>query len=559
LEAELEDFSVRGLDFELDEELFRGADRVLLRGKIEVEGEDVALEVLYPDLFPYTRPEVFASGLSLERHQNPRAHNLCLLERGTRNWKPEETGAWLVSERVPKLLRLYKEGGEAMAAGEVAQGEPVSVYFQSISGAALYVPAEMLELDPELSAGSGQLCFMPNEAPQRVLRALVCKLSVRSRKGKRKVIAKAEERIARRFGGESLQIRWARLEERPPGFEAEDVFAAAEAVQSGFGKPPWQRVRDGEVAVTGVVFPEEVRQGEMEDAWLFAVRARRRVAGVLEEGSYVTRGERLSPRDLGARIPALGALPEAVVSQVGLGAIGAPLALELSRNQIDELRLLEGDEVEVAQTVRWPLGLEAAGRPKLEVIAQFIERNYPYTDVERFAHRLGITSLERRDREENEIDLLERFLDGASLAIDASAERGVQQLISDFSRERQLGARGGHVALIVPGAGGCWHCWKLHTEEREDQEPKIPLPPFDSDGTVQPRGCASPTFTGASFDLLPIVAQTARVAASALDPDHESRSTVWVCAIPGDEIDTPRWQKFEITPHPDCPYCGSEG
>lgn len=564
LEAELKDFSDRGLDFELDEELFRGVDRVLLRGKIKVDGEEIELEVLYPDLFPYTRPEVFAPGLALDRHQNPRDRNLCLLDRGTRNWRPKETGAWLVEKRVPKLLHLYKEGGEAMAAGEVPQGEPVSVYFQRVTGVALYVSGRMLGLDPELRAGSGQLCFMPSEPPQAGLRGLLCELSVRARNRKRKVVARAEERIARRFGGENLQIRWARLDAAPSGFEPADVFAAADAVQSGFAKPPWQRVRDGEVAVTAVVFPEEVRQGEMEDAWLFAVQHRRRVSGILQEGAYVARGERLSQQDFQARIPKLKALPEAIVSQLGLGAIGAPLALELARNQVGELRLLESDDVEAAQTVRWPFGLDAAGRPKLEMIAQFVERNYPHTDVTRFAHRLGGTALERKDREENELDLLDRFLIGTSLVLDATAERGLQQLISDFSRERQLkqvyassteGARGGNVALIAPGAGGCWYCWKLHTDQPKDQAHRIPLPPFDGDGTVQPRGCASPTFTGASFDLLPVIAQATRVAAKALDPDAELGSMVWVCAIPSDGKSAPQWEEFSISVHPQCPYC----
>jgi hypothetical protein len=452
-----------------------------------------------------------------------------------------------------------------MIAGEVPQGEPASVYFHSISGAALYVPAPMLDLDPELRAGSGQLCFMPTEAPRAILRGLLCELSVRNRSRKRKVLAKAEEKIVRRFGGERVQIRWARLDEAPTGgFEPDDVFAAADAVQAGFGKPTWQRVRDGEVAVTAVVFPEEVRQGETEDAWLFAVRARRRVSGVIQEGAYVARGERLSPKDLAARIPKLEALPAAVVSQLGLGAIGAPLALEFARNQVGELRLLEGDDVEAAQTVRWPIGLDAAGRLKLETIAQFVERNYPFTDVERFAHTLGSTALARQDREENELDLLDRFLEGSSLVVDVTAERGVQQLISDFSRERDLiqvyasateGARGGQVALIAPRAGGCWYCWKLHVDHREKQESPIPLPPLDQEGTVQPRGCASPTFTGAGFDLLPVVAQTARVAVKALDPNFQSTSKVYVCSIPPDAISAPSWEEYPVPIHPKCPYC----
>ena len=69
--AELKDFATRELEFEVDETLFRDASRLLLRGHIEHKGTPVALEIIYPDLFPYFRPEVYAPQLRLGRHQNP--------------------------------------------------------------------------------------------------------------------------------------------------------------------------------------------------------------------------------------------------------------------------------------------------------------------------------------------------------------------------------------------------------------------------------------------------------------------------------------------------------
>jgi hypothetical protein len=72
---------------------------------------------------------------------------------------------------------------------------------------------------------------------------------------------------------------------------------------------------------------------------------------------------------------------------------------------------------------------------------------------------------------------------------------------------------------------------------------------------VQPRGCASPTFTGASFDLMPIVAQAARVAAAAVSPEHELSSTLWVCVLGSDLLAAPSWSAHPIEVHPQCPYC----
>jgi molybdopterin/thiamine biosynthesis adenylyltransferase len=566
LEAELADFAERGLSFERDETLFRDGGRLLLRGNIEHGGRQVALEVLYPDLFPYFRPEVFAPDLRLERHQSPAARNLCLLDAASAAWKPHETGAWLVAERVPKLLTLFERGPEAMRAAEVDQGEPISAYFMAAEqpGTAIFVPGAALELPREARVGSGRLCFAPEMPAQLGIRALLCELVEKPGGGRKtKLLAHADSSLAERFGGATIQMRWVRLDAPPEQLTAEGLLAAAEAAQPGFGRPPWQQGTDGEIAVTGVVLDEEVRQGIVEDAWVFAVRWRRRAGIQVEEGSYVIPGERLTPGDLGARIPRLAPLRDSTVAQVGLGALGAPLALELARNQVGALRMLEFDRVEAAQTVRWPFGLPFVGRYKLNSLASFIEQNYPFTAVERFQHRLGQTGVERQARTENEFDLLARLFDGVDLVIDASAEVRVQQLIADFARERgttQLflsateGARGGQVALIVPGRGGCWFCWKLHTEAGEEGRRAIALPPYDSDGRVQPRGCAFATFTGASFDLLPILAQAARAAAAALQPERPS-SVVWVCATPPDGVSPPAWMAYPLEIHSRCPFC----
>jgi hypothetical protein len=87
----------------------------VIRGSIVWHERQIELEVVYPDTFPFLRPEIYAPGLALGRHQNPLQGNLCLLDRSTRAWNVDETGAWLVAERVPYLLDLLEQGGEALA------------------------------------------------------------------------------------------------------------------------------------------------------------------------------------------------------------------------------------------------------------------------------------------------------------------------------------------------------------------------------------------------------------------------------------------------------------
>lgn len=557
LEAELEEFSVRGLEFELDKELFRDADRVLLRGHLAiVDGGPVALEVLYPDLFPYFRPEVYAPTLDLPRHQNPVLKNLCLLDRESRAWQPERTAAWLVAERVPYLLGLF-QSAEAMLAAESPQGEPVSAYSDPPIGATLLIPEEALELDHRVAFGTGRVRFSLDWPPQALIRGVLSDLVTRENK-KLRHIARADPLLQKRFGGKELALRWVRLNAPPTTLDAQGLIDAAEASQLGYGSPNWQSVADGEIAITGVVFPEEVRQGQYEDAWLFAVRFRRLSQNKAHEGQYVVRGERFSRPDLAARIPSIAALRSFTVAQIGLGAIGAPLALEFARNQIEEIRLLEGDHIEGAQIVRWPFGVDAVAFTKLATVADFIERNYPFTAVQRFPMRLGQTALQRSDRTTSELELFDRFISGADLIVDASAEISVQQLVSDFARCRDLpqlfvsataGARGGQITLIAD-SGGCWQCWRLHQTAGD-----IPIPPEAEDAVVQPRGCASPTFTGTSFDLLPIVAQAARVAAAVARANGSAQSKVWVMELAGHAFGPPLWSTHEIAVHPECPYC----
>src|SRR5579864_9007258 len=47
----------------------------------------VELRAEFPDFYPYVRPEVYATTLDLERHQNPFGKNLCLLGRRSDVWQ----------------------------------------------------------------------------------------------------------------------------------------------------------------------------------------------------------------------------------------------------------------------------------------------------------------------------------------------------------------------------------------------------------------------------------------------------------------------------------------
>lgn len=570
LERELAEFARRGLAFELDDEQLEEQGRVVLRGAIDYKGKEVRLEVRYPDLFPYLRPEVRAPELRLRRHQSPYGGNLCLLDPSTRGWDTDETAAALVAERVPYLLTLLEPGAEEeLRHAETPQGEPASVYFPTMPGNVIFVPQGVIDLHTEARAGSGRIAFSIFEPPQAEVRALLAELVEKGRNRKSRVLARAEENLLARFGGEQLPFRWVRLEAPPTENTVEGALASIESVKAGFGSPPWQHIPGGQIAITGAVFPEEVRQGEIEDAWLFVVRLRN-AAG--EESAHLARGQRLSRSGLEERLPKWVRLGEATVALVGLGSVGGGLAMELGRAGVNELRGLDDDTVEAGTSVRWPMGITAAGRWKGGALARRIAQDYPYTDFKATIHRLGQSAAVRTARQRSELDILDDLLDGVDLVIDASAEIGVQQVVADLAAEREIpqlyvstteGAQGGLVARVVPGVTGCWMCLQMHLDEGT-----IPAPAADVAGTVQPRGCGTMTFIGAGFDILPVIAQGARVAVATLaeklteadsERDREGAEDVFVFSFAGEPPAPPEWSAHPLHPHPNCPVCHGEG
>lgn len=233
---------------------------------------------------------------------------------------------------------------------------------------------------------------------------------------------------------------------------------------------------------------------------------------------YFTRARQAGPLDLSSRVPELAPLKERTVVVVGLGGLGAPSALEFARAGVRELRLIDADFVDPGTSVRWPLGLRAAGLPKVEALKSLIEAHWPLTRVVAINHRIGGI---RDPGQPPEEQILLSAVSGASLIYDASAEPGVQYFLSHLAREEEVhylcawtgpGAWGGIVARLSPHiAAPCWLCLMYALEQGE-----IPSPPFDPEGEIQPIGCADPTFTGTGFDLASIALLGVRLAVSTI-------------------------------------------
>lgn len=560
---EYEATELEAIGFQLDERAFQSTGRVVFRGEIDWRGQRRRLEVLYPEAFPFFRPEIRAHNLKLERHHNPYEGNLCLLDRSSRAWNTTDTAAWLVSERVPYLLELLEGDDERMAREETPQGEPMSLYFVPERGTVVFIPEPMLALPADVSTGTATIALGENELLDQRLRGCMTRVCTAGRKKKEQQLAALKGPLVRRFSKPALTLRWVRLPELPlDGNTAAHLLAAAEQVH-GFQEPTWIGVGGRvEMSVVGVVVQEEVRQGQYADTWLFAVQLRG--GAYADVTSYTVRGHRFAPSDLSERIPALDGLAGKTVALVGLGALGGPLALELARAQVGELRIMDDDAVDAGTIVRWPRGVSAVGHGKSDVLAGDISADYPYTKARRFDFRIGMVAPPGLKQQKTELEYLDDFLDGVHVLIDATAETGVQQFLASLADARRLpqiylwateGGWGGAVARVFPGVTGCWYCLQMHLDGVDG----IPVPPHDETGRVQPRGCDNPTFTASSFDALPIVTQAMRIISATLLRPRPAEPTydVFICSQQpdGDAIVAPAWTRYPLPAAPGCPLC----
>lgn len=556
LEHELEALRATGIPFELDEEA-RAAGIIKLRLSPTIDGERLRLEAIFPDLYPYVRFEVLAPDLDLEHHQNPFTKNLCLIGRSTWNWCGGDTLAEFITARLPLVLKAARTGDrEAVAGIEEQQGEPITNYYPYPKDAMVLVDGSW-SLPP--SAGRGEFVIGLLDLSGPVLRGAVLKIQ----EAGGGAVATADPAFSRLYT-KLIRGRWVRAER--PIWEADPnrFLHSVVAAHRDLERPLWNSVQGWRLDVIGVVFPEEVGWSELGDGWIFVVRAeelksRRRAA----RGLYFARAGRAGRADLSSRVPDLAAVGERRVALVGLGGVGAPSALEFARSGIKELRILDHDIVEPGTIVRWPLGMPAAGLGKAEAIGRFVASHYPYTQVVAWPHRIGnVLGDGPRD-----LQVLEELLDGVDLIYDATAEVGLQHLLSDLAGERQIpyvcasttpGGWGGLVARVRPGqTEGCWSCLQWHLTGNS-----IPSPPADPAGMIQPRGCADPTFTGAGFDVAEIALAGVRVAVSTLcgaagKGYPEAQWDVAVIALRNaqGEFTVPIWQTFPLTRHPSC-ACG---
>lgn len=526
LNQELAALTAAGIKYEIDEEQ---KDSGILKLRLAYPHKDtpVALVATYPDLFPYFKPEVEAPDLSLDRHQGVLGKTLCLLGRRTHHWHVTDTLAGILAEKMADVLAYAETGDrEAIQAVEEPQGEPLSEAFNGVA-----------------PAGSYLLFDSSWEVPASVRRGILnirCRWQKAEKNGGEDTLQGYIDSITDETGSVLCQwtgpqlggdfrparVRWARANRRfVNGWESlmEAVSDDRDWLISFAQKST--TMRD---TCFAVLFEEEVTQDQYADGWLaFQLRQPRRKKG------RVTRAEprpiqtfRAGPDDLFARMPGWTRVREKTAAVFGLGAIGAPVAIELARHGIGRLKVIDHDIVDPATIRRWPIGVPAFGDLKCKLVAGNILHNYPWTDVVPFDVRIGTLPPNEGPRTDQR-DLIWDIIKDCDIVIDCTAELGVNHFLSDLTVAGGIpyvmanatpGVWGGMVARFQ-GGDPCWMCMR---HAFYGDSPALILPPEAPEDYIQPPGCADPTFTGRACDLAEISLQTVRQVLGLLAGDRTS-------------------------------------
>lgn len=553
LEYEVRVLEASGIKVEVDQPAFRQGTAKFLLTLPEGHWLSSQLEAVFPDEYPYFRPEVSAPDAQLPFHQNPFHHNLCLLPRGTDAWMPTDTLAGILGSQLEQLRKsLNRDDAAVLREAEVLQGEPVSDYYKYEDDSVILIDSEW---ELPAFATSGELEIVILERADKVFRGIVRRVSTTTG-----VVIGAWPHESR--GDETLRARWVRLETPLLVNNPQEFFKALNQVS------PVALESEGQpVQVIAAVFPEQVRHDAMGDGWLFVVRRRAKQAPGFRPGMKVDtaliRAGRLGVQDLSARFPDFALLRSRGIAVIGLGCVGAPSLIEFARAGIGRLAFLDNDRVDAGSVVRWPFGLEAIGRLKPQILLNFIQSQFPWVrkvGVDASGYRIGGPS------DPKFFGAVEKVIERVDLIYDATAELGIQHFLSDLARQRGLpyvcvsstpGASMGMVACLDPRSGvGCWRCLQAAMFRGD-----IPTPTGPETEMIQPAGCNHSTYIGANYDLMEIALQGVRVAIATLlatdDPNEGYSSPVHILELRQDgRRIPPGWKEYALSKDPECPACG---
>ncbi len=260
LEREFDALKEVGIEYMRDKNAF--AKRILC---LYVEMEKAGtLRVVFPDLYPYFRFEIYAPELQLSHHQNPFSKSLCLIGRSTANWRADDTLASFLIDKLPQVIHTGTSDNPTEVAGiEEHQAEPFSDYYSCYPGTALIVDGSW-EIDA--SCESGTILIGTISPKDQFLRGAVLEV----RDDDENILAQANPQIICSFPRDPLVGRWVRLSSPLKTPNHTERFVYLEKKDPYPDRIRRYRVDGGQLRIRAALFPEEIsRWRKCDYGWMF--------------------------------------------------------------------------------------------------------------------------------------------------------------------------------------------------------------------------------------------------------------------------------------------------
>ena len=265
-ECELEALQREGIEYTRDKEAFNEGI-LCLYVKTEIAG---VLRVVFPDLYPYFRFEIYAGDVDLRYHQNPFTKVLCLIGRSTENWRISDTLASYLVKRLPKVvLSGSSNDKEEVEEIEEHQAEPFTDYYTYLPDTAVIVSGDC-NIPPNYNSGMLLVGVAPLNT--RVLQGAV--LEVQDEK--ENVLIRSDNRLTRIYSEKQLFARWVRLQSPPKILNHAYLFNHLQKKDPCPDKIKGNSVDGGKLKIRAAVFPDETHKWRQSDyGWIFVCSFKR--------------------------------------------------------------------------------------------------------------------------------------------------------------------------------------------------------------------------------------------------------------------------------------------
>jgi hypothetical protein len=462
LNQEMDAFTASGVEFKINEEKKAREEIIVFQGRVDINGRQVKLELVYPAEFPHFPIVVFAEGIKLPRHQHPYLKNLCVIPHNQDGWDPVMTGAYMVRQAM-KLLADSDEGPQVVAAHEVDAPEPWSNYL-SFNALPVYISADLPKKMPRY--GTFKIVTYPgkyvvaNEQGSIIphkYHALELLTGLDLNYEFPKPFIFQENRPLNKIPG-----YWFKFEKTPDFnlYNATDLLAALESQFPDQGKiiheigrqikrfkhaKPILR-KDMSSPYLAIMFPEEnFERGQYRTTFLLGIYEHENDGFTWSQPQFFSVDEHFK------RIPAFAPLYYKSVVVVGVGSLGSAIALELGKCGVGDLTLVDHDSLDFGNLSRHTGSFEFLSVPKTLILRHQIRSHFPFSEVKTVHAVLG--NVVPNGKSDGSFDKVYELIKDVDLVIDATADARVTRVLNRLAVDAEVsivhtwisnGAWGGH-------------------------------------------------------------------------------------------------------------------